>query len=287
MNLVTRPVVGSHACGGVSRGRFLFVVPWRDVSILGTSHDVHDGPPDALAVTRWDVETFLADAREAFPHANLTTQDVRLVHRGLLPMVAGANAHVQLLRESVVVDHRRHHAAGLISMVGVRYTTARHTAARAVEAVFSLRGVTAPPACRTDHTPLVGGSITNVESFLRAVLLREVGDMPAETRRRLALTYGTRYDTVLRIIRDRPGLQGPLGLACAVTGAEIVHAVRHECAVKLSDALIRRTEAGSAGHPGRDAVERAAAIVAQELHWDEWRVRNEVAEVEAFYRVPS
>jgi ABC-type ATPase involved in cell division len=54
---------------------------------------------------------------------------------------------------------------------------------------------------------------------------------------------------------------------------------------KLSDALIR-TEAGSAGHPGSEAVEHAATIMARQLGWDEWKVRNEVAEVEAFYRLP-
>ena len=38
-------------------------------------------------------------------------------------------------------------------------------------------------------------------------------------------------------------------------------------ALKLSDALIRRTEAGAAGHPGTDAIERAAAIMAR-AGWD-------------------
>ena len=39
MNVVTRKVVNSHACGGMAGGRYLFMVPWRDVSMLGTSHD--------------------------------------------------------------------------------------------------------------------------------------------------------------------------------------------------------------------------------------------------------
>ena len=60
-----------------------------------------------------------------------------------------------------------------------------------------------------------------------------------------------------------------------------------EMALKLGDALMRRTEAGAAGHPGADAVERAAAIMARAHGWDEWRTRNEIAEVEAFYRLPT
>jgi len=70
------------------------------------------------------------------------------------------------------------------------------------------------------------------------------------------------------------------------SAAEIVYAARREMALKLSDALIRRTSAGSAGHPGSDALERAAAIMARAHGWDTWRTQNEIAEVEAFYRLP-
>ncbi|HXG89008.1 MAG TPA: glycerol-3-phosphate dehydrogenase/oxidase [Vicinamibacterales bacterium] len=286
MNLVTRPLVHGNACGGVARGRFLFLVPWRDVSLLGTSHDVHAELPEQLTVTRWDLEAFLADAREAFPHANLATGDVRLVHRGLLPMVSGTDSHVKLLRESAVVDHTRDGAAGLISMFGVRYTTARHTAERAVDAVFTDRGDRRPPPCRTAVTPVAGGAITNKDSFLRAVLLRDIASVTPDLLRRLALTYGTGYDAVLQLIRDQPVLAEPLGRHCPVTGAEIVHAVRTESAICLSDALLRRTEAGSAGHPGADAVERAARHMGDELAWDDWKQRNQIAELEAFYRLP-
>ena len=112
------------------------MIPWRDVSMLGTSHDAHDGTADQLKVSRWDLEAFLKDAREAFPHANLTTADVRLIHRGLLPMISGEGTHVRLVKESQVVDHSKHGLPGLVSMFGVRYTTARHTAQEAVDAVF-------------------------------------------------------------------------------------------------------------------------------------------------------
>lgn len=283
MNLVVRPVVRSHACGGLVHGRFLFLVPWREVAVLGTSHDAHAGGAEALNVTRWDLEAFLADARRAFPHAGLTAGDVRLVHRGLLPMVSGEGTNVTLLRESVVLDHRCEGVEGLISVVGVRYTTARHTAAQAVDAVFAQQGVARPPRCRTDELPLAGGEVGHVANFTRAVRLRQVPGVPPDTLERLALTYGTGYDAVLQIVRDRPELAAPLGRTCAVTRAEIVHAVRSEMAVTLADAVLRRTEAGSAGHPGSDALEAAAAVMGVELGWDDWRVRHEVAELEAFY----
>lgn len=286
MNLVTRKVVNDHACGGLVNGRYLFMVPWRDVSMLGTSHDAHEGAADQLKVSRWDLEAFLKDAREAFPHAGLTTADVRLIHRGLLPMVSGDGPHVKLLRESQVVDHAQHGLPGLVSMFGVRYTTARYTAERAVDAAFRAMGHETPPPCRTAETPLQGGSITRMDSFLKAVMLRDIDGIPPDSLKRIATLYGTGYDQVLQIARDLPDLARPLGRDCQVLGAEILYAARREMALKLSDALIRRTEAGAAGHPGSDAIEQAAAIMAKELEWDEWRMRNEVGEVEAFFRLP-
>ena len=286
MNIVTRKVVNDHACGGLVNGRYLFMVPWRDVSMLGTSHDAHDGTADQLKVSRWDLEAFLKDAREAFPHAGLTTSDVRLIHRGLLPMISGDGSRVRLVKESQVVDHSKHGLPGLVSMFGVRYTTARHTAEQAVDAVFRVMGHATPPPCRTAETPLLGGSIVHMDNFLKAVMLRDVEGIPADTLKRIAATYGTGYDLVLQMARDLPALGRPLGRDCDVIGAEILYAARKEMAVKLGDALIRRTEAGAAGHPGADALERAAAIMARALEWDEWRMRHEIAEVEAFYRLP-
>jgi glycerol-3-phosphate dehydrogenase len=286
MNLVTRKVVNSHACGGLAGGRYLFLVPWRDVSMLGTSHDAYDGAADDLKVTRWDLEAFLKDAREAFPHAGLTAADVRLVHRGLLPMMSGEGHDVRLLKESHVVDHGHHGLPGLVSVFGVRYTTARHTAEQAVDAAFRAMGHASPPPCRTAETPLLGGSMNHVDNFLKAVLLRDVEGVPTATLRRIATTYGTGYDRVLQMARDVPALALPLGRSCDVLGAEILYAARREMALKLGDAVIRRTEAGAAGHPGSDALERAAAIMGRAHGWDEWRLRNEVAEVEAFYRLP-
>src|SRR5690606_6311140 len=84
MNLVVDHPPLRHAIGGVSRGRFLFLVPWRDRSILGTSHEGFVQDP-RHAPTPADVEALLRDGAEAFPGARLNAGAIRLVHRGLLP----------------------------------------------------------------------------------------------------------------------------------------------------------------------------------------------------------
>jgi glycerol-3-phosphate dehydrogenase len=71
-----------------------------------------------------------------------------------------------------------------------------------------------------------------------------------------------------------------------VLGAEVVHAVRHEMALKLADVVLRRTDLGSASHPGPVAIRAAAALMRKELNWSAEQTDAEVREVEALYRLP-
>ena len=82
-------------------------------------------------------------------------------------------------------------------------------------------------------------------------------------------------------------LAAPLGAACRVTRAEIAYAVREEMAVHLTDALLRRTEAGTAGHPGDDTVRAAATVMAAELGWTPARITEEIAGMNNIYRIET
>jgi glycerol-3-phosphate dehydrogenase len=141
-NLVLRAApVRTHAVGARSAGRFLFLVPWAGRAIAGTTYEAA-APPAASA--------FLAEAQRAWPWAALALEDVTLVHRGRVPGRTGA----ALFSRSRVLDHERDGGpAGLLSLLSVKYTTARATAETAVDAaVRRLSGRYAP--CRTAVTPL-------------------------------------------------------------------------------------------------------------------------------------
>jgi glycerol-3-phosphate dehydrogenase len=282
MNLVTRSITRDHAFGGLTGSRFLFVAPWHGVSIIGTSQDPFDGRADSLRVRETDVSAFLKEVNQAFPAAGLQLDDVRLVHRGLLP--ATDDSGRRLLKQSVVRDHRADGVPGLMSVLGVRYTTARGTAERATDTAFTILGRT-PPACETTEIPLTGGDISNFASFV-AEATRDTQDaVDSITRRRVAYSYGSRYRDVLNPMRDDPSLAVSLSKDCPVTRGEILHVVRHEMAVRLADAVLRRTEAGSAGHPGRDAMDAAARIMGAEMGWDETQRARELSHAEQIYRL--
>jgi len=55
-------------------------------------------------------------------------------------------------------------------------------------------------------------------------------------------------------------------------------------AVRLSDAVLRRTEAGSDGHPGAEALQAAAQVMGDELGWSADDRAREIQDVERAYR---
>ncbi len=218
---------------------------------------------------------------------------MRLLHRGLLPSHADSTGtRVALLKHSRVRDHREDGWSGLMSMVGVRYTTARHTAEQATD--LALRMLNRPPiASRTATTPLVGGDIEDYAAFIRDGGATHAApwtsrDGGAHVRTPVAAVW---HRARARRGHRRGGAHAPplsrsrSARRCPVLGAEIVFAVREEMAVHLTDALLRRTDAGSAGHPGADAVENAARVMGDILGWSDERRREEIAAVERVYTI--
>jgi glycerol-3-phosphate dehydrogenase len=289
LNLVTRRIASDIAIGVTSRrphrdrdaildkilntegGRFLCLIPWRDVTLVGTAHAPYTGTPDGLEATEEDIRDLLDDVNEAYPDAKLAREDVRLVHRGLLPMVSetGNGTGITLVK-SYALDTR---VPGLLSILGVKYTTARDVAEKAVDRAMTLIGKNHVPS-RSAETPVVGGDIERFDEFLAEAR----GDVPREVLRHLVYTYGSRYPEILK------GDPEPVVAGSVVVAAEIRHAVRDEMAIDLASVVLRRTELGTAGHPGRAVVDACADIIQSELGWSEQKKATEIETLEAFYR---
>jgi glycerol-3-phosphate dehydrogenase len=147
VNLVLRKaLVSAQALGGRGDGRYVFLVPWRGRSIVGTGYEAAEQASDDGGIG-----AFLAEARRAFPWAGLERLEVVLAHRGLVPGRGGAAG---LLTRGRLVDHESADGLpGLISIQSVKYTTARASAEAAVDLVLRRLSRPAPPS-RTAITPL-------------------------------------------------------------------------------------------------------------------------------------
>ena len=139
-------------------------------------------------------------------------------------------------------------------------------------------------ACRTATTALPGGGARDVSLAIAEARRDHDDGLPTDTIPHLMHAYGSRYRDVLDIAEGRPELRTRIADDSPVIGAELVWAARHEMAMTLADAVVRRTPLGALGHPGEPALARAAAIVGNELNWLSDRKQAEIAAVTDFYR---
>jgi glycerol-3-phosphate dehydrogenase len=266
--------------------RVLFVAPWQGVTLAGTYHRPYDGDPERMAVSEGDVEAFLGEVGGAVPGAAFRREDVSFFHRGFLPMegVNPKTGEVKLTPHYRIHDHSVENGVeGIVSVIGVKYTTARDVAERAVGLLIRKLKVPVGASISRD-TPLAGGDVRRFGAFAENVTASAPFGLPPAVMNPLLSQYGTEYPAVLKLIEGRPELGKTLPGSNEVIGAQIVHAVREEAAVRLSDAVRRRTGLGSAGHPGTAAIEACGRLMAAELGWDEARLAEEIRDAEAAYR---
>jgi len=210
------------------------------------------------------------------PWLAVTLDEVSIVHRGVVPARARPGAPPALLDRADIRDHALDGIEGAVSIVGVKYTTARRLAEQTVDLVAGkLRRRIA--RSRTSQLPLlapVRGEEAEVPKALDAG--------PAD---RITRVYGATAARVLGLHAEQPELGRPLAEGVAITGAQVLEAVRHEMALTLEDVVVRRTGLGAAGYPGDAVVRACAVLLQQELGWDAERTEQEVAAVHRFYDV--
>ena len=263
--------------------RLLFITPWRECSLIGTTHDPYNGDPAGFRITEKDIQDFIAEINRAHPPASLRREDVSFFHGGLLPTEGAGHKSLSVTKKYEVRDHAEEDGTqGLVSVLGVKYTTARDIAEKTVDLVFK-KLEKMPSRCLTTETPLYGGNIGRFEDFLSRELKKKAYGLNARVLNPLLYNYGSQYTEVLKYIDESPGLKEVMDSSSPVMKAEVVHGVREEMAMKLSDVVFRRTELGSAGSPGEVALKNCAEIMARELDWDQARIQRELNEVRAIY----
>lgn len=284
MNLVLRRRLTAGCAVGLAsrRGRRLFVVPWQDRSAIGTFYAPHGGDPDGAWPLADDVARFLEEIGDALPGARLGADDVSLVLAGLLPCEGPARGgpreggEVPLSVRYRIHDHARESGVeGLVSVVGVKYTTARGVAEEVVDLVFRKMG-RRPPPVTTAWRPLHGGEIERLDAFLAGLLAAPPRGLAPELLARLVGAHGAAYPEVLALLDESRALGAPLPGGVAVLRAAVVHAIRREMAVTLAD-VVRRTGLAAAGRPPDEALAACAALAATELRWDARRAERELA----------
>ena len=243
-------------------GRIVFVLPWNELALVGTTDTDYGGDADHVVPNAADVAYLLDVVNSAFPQARVTTDDVVSAYAGLRPLLRNRRADA---RES---DISREHAIfedndGLISVAGGKLTTHRSMAEDVIDLVSArLERTTATP---TKERPL--GPPTHpladftTMGFDEASALRlQARCAPEQVRRHLEAPRARD-----RIVDD-----------LAHVWVEVEVAIHEEMAMTLVDVLVRRL---GLFYEARDqalgVADEVAERMAETLGWDPSRVERE------------
>ncbi len=217
-------------------GRVMFVLPWGDLSYVGTTDTDDVAPLDNVRASGSDVVYLLRSANAFFPRARLAPHDVICTWAGLRPLLAPER---ELAASAVSREHRIvESASGLITIAGGKLTTfrvmGRDMVDRVARRLHELDGRPIPRRPPTDRVPLPGGETADLEVLVEAARAREV---PEPTARHLVQAYGSEAPAVLNLVERDRALGKPIIPGRPEIWAEVTHAVEREMALRLGDVL--------------------------------------------------
>jgi len=252
----------------------LFVIPWRNHWVIGTTDTDWNLDLAHPAATKHDID-YILEHVNAVLATPLTHDDIEGVYAGLRPLLAGESEETsKLSREHAVARV----APGLVAIAGGKYTTYRVMAADAVDAASpDLPGRLQESI--TDRVPLLGAD--GYHALVNQVdqLGSRHGLHPYRVRHLLD-RYGSLVHEVLALAEGRPELVKPIAAAPDYLRVEIVYAASHEGALHLEDALARRTRISiEYPHRGVDCAEEVAGLMGDVLRWDK---KTRAAEVRIY-----
>ena len=255
-------------------GRVVFVIPWDEHVIVGTTDVPHDGPTARPSATAAEIDYLLGHVNAAMD-VGLTRADLVSTYAGIRPLAGGGDG-------DTVKASREHHVyspvPGLVAIRGGKYTTYRVMARDTVDA--ALGSVARRRPSLTASQP-IRGAMARAEA---AALARSIGDRHAlddALARRLVERHGSDAPAVAALGAELDLLR-PLAPGRPYLEAEVAWAAREEHALGLDDVLARRLRLTlEAPDHGQGVAARTAEILAPELAWDEAVTTTAIADFDA------
>ncbi len=244
--------------------RLVFVIPWLDHALIGTTDTDVTGDPRLASPAAADVTYLLRSVQPYLPTINET--NILFATTGVRALVMEGGRPSAVSRLHRIVDGAHAGAPGLLSIVGGKLTGYRAIAEEAVDRICRTLRVSA--RCTTAEAALPGALVPAAETWPAAI--------EPDSRRHLHDLYGSRAFDVARLTAVNAALAERLEPQGPAIAAQVLFAVRHEQAVRLADVMFRRTALGFGGDQGRHAVARVAALMAAELGWTEARRQAEL-----------
>jgi glycerol-3-phosphate dehydrogenase len=259
--------------------RMVFVIPWREFSLVGTTDTDFDGDLDRVHATRAEVDYLLDEVRRVLPDPRVRPDHVAYTYAGVRPLSFEEGRRASnVSREHKVVDEEE---GRFLSITGTKLTCFRSLAEEVGDRVVKTLGQGG--SSRTARLSLDGADddVATVEAHTWLDVSTEAattGLSPA-TLETLVGIYGRAYPSVVTLAGKVPDGAERLCPQNADIVAQLHHAVQDEMTVSLQDFLLRRTGIGTSSCQGLDCAEPIGRRMRDLLGWSSRRLD---AELEAY-----
>lgn len=266
-------------------GRPVFVLPWNDQVLVGTTEVADTGDPSRTAPSNEEIEYLLRMVSQLFPKAKLSVHDIKYAFAGVRPLpYTPSNKPSAVTRRHFLHDHSDEGAARMISVVGGKLTTAaslaRECARKIGIQVAEPKSITVGPGSALD--PVLDQEVLEIA---------RAGSVSEETARGMMEWHGQRAIDIARMALVSAELRAPICPHTSHIVAEVVEAYRREFAVTLADVLLRRVPV-ALGACWSEACSREAALrIGAVLGWNDQALGSNLESFEmeraAFLKRPT
>ena len=222
-------------------GRPVFVLPFGEGTLVGTTDQPFDGDPHDALATDVELDYLVRAVNEVLPDVRLTRADIELHYCGVRPLpYTGASTTAAITRRHWLHEHANT-PVPMFSIIGGKLTTCRSLAQEAVATILPKLelAVTANSQDRTlpggENYPTTGAQAADEWQRLAARF-----GLQRDQVKSLWSLFGMQTRDVLRELTER-GEFSPTNLTGTDLPRCIVRwAVRHEWAATLGDLVERR-----------------------------------------------
>ncbi len=244
-------------------GRPVFVIPWNDQMLVGTTEVPDTGDPGKTAPSNEEIEYLLRTVSQLFPKAKLSAHEIKYAFAGVRPLPSTPKDKPSAVtRRHFLHDHTAEGAAKMISVIGGKLTTAASLARECARKI----GI----EVKEPNTIAVGPG-TALDPLLDQEVLEiaRAGSVSEETARGMMEWHGQRAIDIARTALVSADLRAPICPHSSHIVAEVVEAYRRECAVTLGDVLLRRVPVALGACWSESCSREAALRIGAVLGWDQ------------------
>ena len=243
--------------------RPIFVLPWNDQILVGTTEVADNGDPAKTAPSADEISYLVRSVAQLFPKAKISAQSVKHAFAGVRPLpYSPDNRPSAVTRRHILHDHADDGAAHMLSVIGGKLTTAaslaRECARKIGLTVDEPNTVAMGPGPALD--PLLDDAVLEIA---------RIGAVSEETARGMVEWHGKRAADIARMALVGAEFRAPICPHTSHVIAEVVEAYRRECAVTLGDVLLRRVPVALGACWSESCSREAALRIGAVLGWNE------------------